>query len=67
MVFGNFGEASEAVPTLIEDRVRVAGPRGEGLDRSEEGEKALAVFFVRRTLSLAATPAQSHSLLGRVP
>ena len=49
MVFGNFGEASEAVHTLVKDRVRVACPSvggrggGEGLDRSEEGEKAVSL------------------------
>ena len=71
-MFGSFGEASEGVHTLVEalatSRVRVAGPqRGrKGLVRSEEGEKAVAVSFIRRTLSLAAIRAQSHSLLGRL-
>ena len=69
MVFGSFGEASEAVHDLVENiatsRVRVAGPQKgkRGKTRSEEGEKAMAVSFVRRTLSLAAVRAQSHSLL----
>ena len=72
MVFGSFGEASEAVHDLVENiatsRVRVAGPQKgkRGKTRSEEGEKAMAVSFVRRTLSLAAVRAQSHSLLGRL-
>ena len=72
MVFGSFGEASEAVHDLVEQiatsKVRVAGPqRGKrGVTRSEEGEKAMAVSFIRRTLSLAAVRAQSHSLLGRL-
>ena len=34
--------------------------------RTEEGEKSIAVSFIRRTLSLAAIRAQSHSLLGRM-
>ena len=72
IVFGSFGEASEAVHDLVEiiatSRVRVAGPQKgkRGKTRSEEGEKAMAVSFVRRTLSLAAVRAQSHSLLGRL-
>ena len=46
----------------------MAGPqRGrKGVVRSEEGEKSIAVSFIRRTLSLAAIRAQSHSLLGRM-
>ena len=72
MVFGSFGEASEGVHSLVEalatSRVRVAGPqRGrKGLIRTEEGEKSIAVSYIRRTLSLAAIRAQSHSLLGRL-
>jgi hypothetical protein len=34
--------------------------------RSEEGEKSIAVGYIRRTLSLAGIRAQSHSLLGRL-
>ena len=43
----------EALATI---RVRVAGPqRGmKGVVRTEEGEKSIAVSFIRRTLSLAA-------------
>ena len=61
-----------AVHSLVEglatSRVRVAGPlRGRrGVVRSEEGEKSIAVGFIRRTLSLAGIRAQSHSLLGRL-
>ena len=53
---------------LATSRVRVAGPqRGrKGVIRSEEGEKSIAVSYIRRTLSLAAIRAQSHSLLGRL-
>ena len=36
-----------------------------GVVRSEEGEKSIAVSFIRRTLYLAAIRAQSHSLLDR--
>ena len=48
--------------------LRVAGPqRGrKGVVRTEEGEKSIADSFIRRTLSLAAIRAQSHSLLGRL-
>ena len=72
IVFGSFGEASEAVHSLVEalatSRVRVAGPQKgrRGVVRSEEGEKSIAVGFIRRTLSLAGIRAQSHSLLGRL-
>jgi hypothetical protein len=68
MVFGSFGDASEAVHSLVEalatSRVRVAGPqRGrKGVVRTEEGEKSIAVSYIRRTLSLA----QSHSVLGKL-
>ena len=34
--------------------------------RIEEGGKSIAVSYIRRTLSLAAIRAQSHSLLGRL-
>ena len=34
--------------------------------RTEEREKSIAVSYIRRTLSLAAIRAQSHSLLGRL-
>ena len=58
-VFGSLGEASEAVHSLVEalttSRVQVAGPQKErrGVVRSEEGEKSIAVGYIRRTLSLA--------------
>ena len=71
-MFGSFAEASEAVHSLVEtlatSRVRVAGPQKgrRGMVRSEEGEKSIAVGFIRRTLSLAGIRAQSHSLLGRL-
>ena len=46
----------------------MAGPQKgrRGMVRSEEGEKSIAVGYIRRTLSLAGIRAQSHSLLGRV-
>ena len=46
----------------------MAGPQKgrRGMVRSEEGEKSIAVGFIRRTLSLAGIRAQSHSLLGRL-
>ena len=53
---------------IATSRVRVALPQKgkRGVTRSEDGEKAMAVSFVRRSLSLAAVKAQSHSLLGRL-
>ena len=39
--------------------------QGMGVVWSDEGEKSIAVSFIRRTLPLAAIRAQSHSLLGR--
>ena len=72
IVFGNWGEASEATHQLVEElassRARIAdsqrGRRGQIL--SEEGVKGLAVGYIRRKLSIAAVRAQSHSLLGRL-
>ena len=64
VVFGSFGEGSEAVHSLVEalatSRVRVAGPQKgrRGVVRSEQGDKSIAVSFIRRTLSLAAVRAQ---------
>ena len=59
-MFGNYGEVSEATHKLLDtmatNRVRVAGPQTDrrGIMRSEEGEKALAVSYIRRRVSLAA-------------
>ena len=72
IVFGNWGEASQATHQLVEElassRARIAdsqrGRRGQIL--SEEGVKGLAVGYIRRKLSIAAVKAQSHSLLGRL-
>ena len=72
IVFGNWGEVSEATHNLIEilatSRVRVAEPQTDkkGRQMSEEQSKAQAVSFIRRRLSLAAIKAQCHSLLGRL-
>ena len=71
-MFGNWGEASEGVHTLVEQlatsRARVAEPqsRNKGGVLTEEGVKALAVGFIRRRLSIAAVRAQCISLLGRL-
>ena len=62
LVFGNFGEASEATHKLIDtiatSRVRVALPQTApgrwGDSRSEEGEKAIALSYIRRRVSVAA-------------
>ena len=73
IVFGNWGETSEATHQLVEalatSRAKVAAPqtrgrRGQVL--TEEGLKGLAVGYIRRKLSIAAVKAQSHSLLGRL-
>ena len=72
IVFGNWGEASEATHRLVDalatSRARVAEPqtsrRGDRL--TEEGVRALAVGYIRRRLSVAAVKAQSFSLLGRL-
>ena len=72
IVFGNWGEASEATHKLVDamatSRARVAEPqtsrRGDRL--TEEGVRALAVGHIRKTLSVAAVRAQCYSLLGRL-
>ena len=72
LVFGNFGEVSEATHKLLDamatSRVRVAVPQTgrKGAKRSEDGEKALAVSHIRRRVSVAAVKAQGHTLLGRL-
>ena len=72
IVFGNFGEASEATHHLVEllatSRARVAQPqsRKKGGDMTEEGIKSLAVGYIRRKLGVAAVKGQCHSLLGRL-
>ena len=72
LVFGNWGEASEGVHTLVEQlaisRVSVAEPqsRNKGGALTEEGVKAQAVGFIRRRMSIAAVRAQCISLLGRM-
>ena len=52
---------------MATSRVRVAGPSTgrKGILRSEEGERAMVMGYLRRTLSIATTKAQSSSLLGR--
>ena len=72
VVCGNWGEGSEDTHTLLNimatSRVRVAGPSTgrKGILRSEEGERAMVMGYLRRTLSIATTKAQSSSLLGRL-
>ena len=71
IVFGNYGEASEATHKLLDtiatSRVRVALPQSaaarRGDSRSEEGEKAVAVTYIRRRVSVAAVKGQCVSLL----
>ena len=57
-MFGRFGEASEAVHSLVEalatsSQNAWATDGRRGVVRSEDGEKSIAVGFIRRTLSLA--------------
>ena len=73
LVFGNWGEASEATHRLVEalatSRARVADPQSRGKRGnmlSEEGIKGLAVGFIRRKLSVASVKAQALSLIGRL-
>ena len=73
MVFGNFGEASQAVHQLVDalasSRARIADPQARGRKGqvlTEEGVKSLAVGYIRRRLGVAAVKAQCHSLLGRL-
>ena len=73
VVFGNWGEASEATHRLVDamatSRAKVADPQARkkgGKVMSEEGVKSLAVGFIRRRLGVAAIKAQCHSLLGRL-
>ena len=72
LVFGNWGEASEAVHSLVEQlaasRAQVADPQSRrvGGPLSEEAVKSMAVGYIRRRLSVAAVRAQCMSLLGRL-
>ena len=72
LVFGAFGEASQAVHQLIDtlanSRVSVAGPqRGKrGVERTDEAERAIVVGHLRRRLSVTACRAQCLSLIGRL-
>ena len=74
IVFGNYGEVSEATHKLLDiiatSRVRVALPQSaaarRGDSRSEEGEKAVAVSYIRKRVSVAAVKGQCISLLGRL-
>ena len=72
LVFGNWGEASESVHSLVEhlatSRARVGEPqaRSRGGRLSEEGIKSVAVGYIRRRLSIAAIKAQCLTLLGRL-
>ena len=72
IVCGNWGEVSEDTHALLHtmavSRVRVAGPSTGRRDkiRPEEGERAVVMGYLRRTLSVAAIKAQCSSLLGRL-
>ena len=73
IVFGNWGEASEATHNLVDhmatSRARIAEPqtRKRGAKRlTEEGIKSMAVGFIRQRLSVAGVKSQCMSLTGRV-
>ena len=72
IVFGNWGEVSEDTHALIhalaKNRATVVGPSigRQGRLRSEAGERAVAMGYLRRTLGVAAVKAQCISMLGRV-
>jgi hypothetical protein len=68
IVFGNYGEAThKLLDTIATSMVRVALPQAaavrRGDSRSEEGEKAVAVGYIRRRVSVAAVKGQCLSLL----
>ena len=74
IVFGCFGEASQATHDLIQhlavSRVCIANPQRNrtrnGQIRSEQAEISLTTAFIRRSLSIRAVKAQAFSLLGRI-
>jgi hypothetical protein len=72
LVFGQWGEASEAVYVLVDQlatsRAKVAEPQAKrkGKNLSKEGVKSQAVGYIRRRLSVATVRAQKISLLGRL-
>ena len=73
LVFGNWGEASEATHQLVEalatSRAQVGEPQARGRKGTiltEEGVKSMAVGYIRRKLGITAVKAQCHSLLGRL-
>ena len=72
IVCGNWGEVSEDTHSLLNilatSRVRVAGPSTgrRGRLRTEDGERAVVMGHLRRTLGVATVKAQSLSLLGRL-
>ena len=72
IIFGNWGEVSEATHSLVDilatSRVRIGEPQStrKGKLMSEESAKAIAVGYIRRQLGVVAVKAQSLSLLGRL-
>ena len=73
MVFGNWGEASQATHQLVEalatSRAQIGDPQARsrrGTMLTEEGIKSMAVGYIRRKLSITAVKAQCYSLLGRL-
>ena len=73
LVFGNWGEVSEATHQLVEalatSRAQIGDPQARsrrGTALTEQGIKSLAVGYIRRKLGIAAVKAQCLSLLGRL-
>ena len=73
LVFGNWGEASQATHQLVEalatSRAQIGDPQARsrrGTTLTEEGIKSMAVGYIRRKLSITAVKAQCYSLLGRL-
>ena len=60
LVFGNWGEGSQAVYSLV------GALAVKGMPLSEEGVKGLAVGYLKRKISITAIKAQCLSLLGRI-
>ena len=73
LVFGNWGEVSQATHQLVEAlatiRARIGDPQARsrrGTLLTEQGVKSLAVGYIRRNLGIVAIKAQCLSLLGRI-
>ena len=73
LVFGNWGEVSQATHQLVEALATSRSKIGDAQSRTkrgttmtEEGIKSMAVGYIRRKLGITDVKAQCHSLLGRL-